>query len=185
VKLIVGLGNPGRQYEAHRHNVGFWVLDLLATRMGISLEKKFMGALTDKGRISGEDAILAKPQTFMNLSGDSVGPILRFYKLAPEDLIVVHDDIDIALGKLKLAKGSGHGGHNGVRSIIDTLGSNDFFRVRVGVGRPPQFMDSADHVLTPFLKEEMPEVERSVENAAEAVAALIEKGLERAQGTFH
>lgn len=185
MKLIVGLGNPGRQYEAHRHNVGFMVVDLLASRMGLSLEKRQMGALTDKGKLGGHDVMLVKPQTFMNLSGTSVGPIANFFKIEPEDIIVVHDDIDIALGGLKIAKGAGHGGHNGVRSLIDSLGGNDFYRVRVGVGRPPANFDSADYVLMPFAKEEMVEAEKAIENGADAIVAIIEKGISRAQNLFN
>lgn len=185
MKLIVGLGNPGRTYVAHRHNVGFSVVDLLAGRFGIEVNKRSFGALVGKGAFEGEDVLLAKPQTFMNLSGDAVGPLFRYYKLSLEQLIVIHDDIDIDFGKLKLARGAGHGGHNGVRSIVETLGENAFYRVRIGVGRPPANMDAADYVLQVFGEDEIEDAAKLIEDAADATETLMTKGLEAAQQKYH
>jgi PTH1 family peptidyl-tRNA hydrolase len=185
VKLIVGLGNPGRQYSMHRHNIGFAVVDKIAEKHGIAVEKRAFGALTGKGEIEGIDAMLAKPQTFMNLSGDAVVPLFGYYKFGVDDLVVIHDDVDIALGEMKLAKGAGPGGHNGVKSIIDTLGDNGFYRIRLGVGRPPEFMDTADYVLTPFTEEEEKVKDQLIENAVSALEMLLTKGLSFAQGRYH
>lgn len=185
VKIIVGLGNPGGSYRWHRHNVGFQVVDVLGERHGIEVKKRSRGALIGSGGIGREAVILAKPQTFMNVSGDAVGPLIRYYKLAAEDLIVVHDDLDIVLGNLKLAFAAGHGGHNGVKSIIDEIGSGDFYRCRVGIGRPPAGMNAADYVLMNFSEDEGEAARKSVETAADAVRLLIEKGLAAAQRRYH
>jgi len=185
VKLIVGLGNPGKSYAAHRHNVGFGVIDLMADRLGIEVKQRSFGALTGKGELERERIILAKPQTFMNLSGDAACPLLRYYKLPDEELIVIHDDIDIELGRLKIARGAGHGGHNGVRSIVEALGDNDFYRVRMGIGRPTGKMDAADYVLRAFDEDETATAEKMIINAADAVGVLITEGLEAAQQRYH
>lgn len=185
MKLIVGLGNPGKLYEGHRHNIGFSVVDVLGKRHGIEIKKRSFGALVGSGAIGKEAVILAKPQTFMNVSGDAVGPLIRYYKLGPEDLIVVHDDLDINLGNLKIPLGAGHGGHNGVKSIMDAVGSGDFFRVRVGIGRPPAVMDAVDYVLQNFAADERALAEGATESAADAVEFLIEKGLAAAQQKYH
>jgi PTH1 family peptidyl-tRNA hydrolase len=185
MKLICGLGNPGRAYAKHRHNIGFKVVDELAKRHDVAVEKKAFGAKIGSGSLSKGPVIFAKPQTFMNLSGTAVSPLFGYYRCSLEDLIVVHDDIDLEVGRIKIAKGSGHGGHNGVKSIIDELGRNDFYRVRVGVGRPPEGMDPADYVLNPFTKEDAAKLEEMVAQAADAVEILIEKGLQLAQQKFH
>ncbi len=185
MKLICGLGNPGRAYAKHRHNIGFLIVDELAGRLGIEISKKAFGAKMGIGKFDGEPVILAKPQTFMNLSGNAVSPLAGFYKCSFKDLIVIHDDIDLDAGRLKLSLGSGHGGHNGVKSIIDELGGNGFYRIRVGVGRPPAGMDPADYVLHPFSKEEKEKVQEIVAEAANAVEELIKKGLESAQQKYH
>lgn len=185
MKLIVGLGNPGRSYSSHRHNVGFCVVDILAKRLGIDVEKRSFGALIGKGKMDGEDVILAKPQTFMNLSGDAAGPLLRYYKLDTDDLIVVHDDVDIDFGNLKIAKGAGHGGHNGVRSIAEALGDKGFYRIRMGVGRPQGCIDTADYVLQSFTGEERVTADSMITEAADAVEALLKEGLEKAQTKYH
>ncbi|MFH0799643.1 MAG: aminoacyl-tRNA hydrolase [Pseudomonadota bacterium] len=183
--MIAGLGNPGRSYARHRHNAGFMVLDLLGRRHGIEISRKSFGALVGSGAIGGEAVILAKPQTFMNLSGDSVAPLLRYYRLGKEDLIVVHDDLDIDVGKLKLSQGAGHGGHNGIRSIFENIGASDFSRVRVGIGRPPAGMDGASYVLHPFGEEEAGDVEDAMALAADSVEMLVAKGLAAAQQKYH
>lgn len=185
MKLIVGLGNPGRSYEANRHNIGFRVIDLLAGRHGIDVSKRSFGALVGSGSIGGTGVLLVKPQTFMNLSGDAVMPIVGFYKLPLDQMIAVHDDIDIDLGRMKLAIGAGHGGHNGIRSIIDALGENEFLRVRVGVGRPPAGMDAADYVLHDFDNLEIEVAERMICEAADATEMLIREGLLAAQQKHH
>lgn len=185
MKLIAGLGNPGRSYSRHRHNVGFLVLGELARRHGISVAKRSFGAEIGMGSMCGESVILAAPMKYMNVSGEPVRDILGYYKLGADSLIVVHDDIDIELGRIKIAKGAGHGGHNGVRSIIEKLGDKDFLRIRVGVGRPPEGMDGADYVLAPFHEEDAEIVRRSVEEASDAVELIMEEGLAAAQQKYH
>lgn len=185
MKMIVGLGNPGKEYQNHRHNAGFMVVDALAKRHGMEISRRSFGALVGSGVIEKEAVIIAKPMTFMNLSGDSVGGLLRFYKLEVEDLMVVHDDIDIGFGRLKLATSGGHGGHNGIRSIIDNLGESGFMRVRMGVGRPPDDVDPASFVLSNFSKDEKKIFENLVETSADAVEFIILKGLSAAQQKFH
>lgn len=185
MKLVCGLGNPGRAYAKHRHNIGFHIIDELAKRHDIPVAKKAFAAKVGIGKIADEQIVLAKPQTFMNLSGNAVSPLFGYYKCSFKDLIVIHDDIDLDVGRLKLASGSGHGGHNGVRSIIEELGGNGFYRVRVGVGRPPAGIDPADYVLHPFHKEEKKKILEIVVEAADAVEELIKKGLEFAQQKYH
>jgi PTH1 family peptidyl-tRNA hydrolase len=185
VKLIAGLGNPGRSYNRHRHNVGFMVVDALAARHEIGVEKKSFGALIGSGAAAGESVILAKPQKYMNLSGVPVAMLLRYYKLDADSLIVVHDDLDIECGRIKLMRSAGPGGHNGISSIIDELGHKDFIRVRVGVGRPPENVDGADYVLAPISKDQKEAMGRAIEDAADAVELIIEKGLEAAQHKYH
>lgn len=185
MRLIVGLGNPGRSYSSHRHNIGFDVVDFLAGEMGVSIEKKSFGALLGEGSLNSEKVFLAKPQGYMNLSGESVAPIMGYYKISRNDLIVVHDDVDLELGRIKVSMGAGHGGHNGVRSIIDHLGNNDFFRIRAGVGRPPEHWDTADYVLAPFSPEEKKLAADVVKLATDAIKILIAEELEAAQRKFH
>jgi len=185
MKLIVGLGNPGRAYAKHRHNIGFFVIDEISGRANIAVTKKAFGAKIGQGKLSSVPVLFAKPQTFMNLSGTAVSPLLGYYRCYLKDLIVIHDDIDLAVGRIKIGFGSGHGGHNGIRSIIEELGSPDFYRIRIGVGRPPEGVDSADYVLHPFPKEERKQVEDVIRRAATAVEYLIEKGLQFAQQKYH
>jgi PTH1 family peptidyl-tRNA hydrolase len=185
VKLIAGLGNPGRKYSRHRHNVGFFVVDELARRHGIEGGRRSFEAQVGSGSIAGKSVLLVKPETFMNLSGEAVGPLLRYYRLSLGDLIVVHDDLDIEPGRLKLVKAAGHGGHNGVASIIEVLGDNAFTRVRVGIGRPPEGIDGANYVLSPFGTEEGAVMEAAVGRAADAVEMILAKGLAAAQQAYH
>src|SRR4051812_21182127 len=150
--LVVGLGNPGKEYAAHRHNVGFMAVDELASRVrAVSFRDKFSGEYA-KAEIAGEPAILLKPMTFMNESGRSVQPAMAFFKVAPKDLIVLHDELDLPFGDVRLKMGGGHAGHNGLRSIMASVGNGDFGRVRVGIGRPPPGFrgDVADYVLSGF-----------------------------------
>lgn len=155
IKLIVGLGNPGRQYERTRHNVGFLFLDLLADDLNSvwSNESKFQGLLA-QGKIAHSPLILLKPSTFMNLSGQSVGKVARYYKLQPEEILVVHDELDFNPGIVKLKKDGGHAGHNGLRDIIAHLNSNQFYRLRLGIGRPAAGKNVADFVLSAPAKSE-------------------------------
>jgi PTH1 family peptidyl-tRNA hydrolase len=155
IKLIVGLGNPGRQYERTRHNVGFLFLDVLANDLGCawSNESKFQGLLA-QGKIARSPVILLKPDTFMNLSGQAVGKVARYYKLQPEEILVVHDELDFNPGIVKLKKDGGHAGHNGLRDIIAHLNSNQFYRLRLGIGRPAAGKNVADFVLSPPAKSE-------------------------------
>lgn len=185
MKLIVGLGNPGRSYSQHRHNIGFRVIDLLAQRHGIELRKRLFQAMTGSGSIAGESVLLAEPETFMNLSGESVIPLLHFYKVELDSLIVIHDDLDIECGKLKLAARGGHGGHNGIRSLLDAAGADGFLRVRIGIGRPPVGMDPANYVLSRFPEEDRENIDNLVARAADAVEALLRDGLAKAQQQYH
>jgi PTH1 family peptidyl-tRNA hydrolase len=185
MKIIVGLGNPGKKYERTRHNAGFLVVDALARSLRFDLSQEKYHALAGKGRIGEEDVLLAKPQTYMNESGRSVGSIMRYTSAAALDLIVVHDELDLPLGTVRVKSGGGHGGHNGLRSIIDHLGAPDFIRVRVGIGRPSPGRDAADYVLSPFAQEERASAERSFERAAEAVTAIIVDGLTKAMNDYN
>lgn len=170
--LVVGLGNPGRQYERTRHNVGFMVIDLLAERAGTSFRAKYNGRFAET-RLGDARVGLLEPETYMNLSGSSVGGAVRFYKLAAEQVIVVHDDIELAPGDVRPKAGGGLKGHNGLRSLADALGSRDFLRVRVGVGRPGRGdrRDVADYVLARFEPDE--DVDGIVRSAADAVERLL------------
>ncbi|MHB0912037.1 MAG: aminoacyl-tRNA hydrolase [Armatimonadota bacterium] len=183
MKLIVGLGNPGREYHGTRHNVGFEVIDALAKRHRIQVRSRRGKALIGTGSIEGEPVILAKPTTFMNLSGQAVGDLARRHRLNAEDIVVICDDVNLPLGKLRIrAKGSA-GGHNGLKSIIHSLGTQDFPRVRVGIGTPRR--DMVDHVLSRFARAERPAVQESVEAAANAVEAILKSGIEAAMNSFN
>jgi PTH1 family peptidyl-tRNA hydrolase len=182
--LVVGLGNPGREYARHRHNVGAMVVDELARRHGASWKGKFSGQLAEI-RIGDHRVALLKPETFMNESGRSVGAAARFYKLEPDAVLVVHDEIDLGPGRLQARKGGGLAGHNGLRSITSHLRSQDFLRLRVGVGRPGRGdpRAPADYVLSPFAPDE--EADALVGRAADAVETLDAEGLERTQASFN
>src|SRR6266568_5789846 len=182
--LVVGLGNPGREYAGHRHNVGRMVVDELARRHGASWRSKFSGHLTEL-RIDDHRVGLLKPETYMNESGRSVGAAARFYKLEPDAILVVHDEIDLEPGRLQARRGGGLAGHNGLRSIAAHLGTPDFLRLRVGVGRPGRGdpRKPADYVLSNFTAEE--DADTLVARAADAVEKLDAEGLERAQAEFN
>lgn len=183
--LIVGLGNPDAEYEGTRHNVGFEIADLLAQRFGIRISDRKFKARIGRGRLGGVDCVLMKPQTFMNLSGECVGPAVGFWKLSTAGLIAVHDDLDLDVGRLKLKKGGGHGGHNGLRSMMEHLPDSEFVRVRVGIGRPPPRWDAADYVLSRFTKPERGEMDRVVERAADAIELMVREGLSRAMNVVN
>ncbi len=184
--LVVGLGNPGPQYAKTRHNLGFMVADLLAGRIGAQFKvHKRSGAEIVTGRLGHRPVVLAKPRTYMNESGRQVGPLAKFYSVEPADVIVIHDELDIDFGRIRLKVGGGEGGHNGLRSIANALGTKDFQRVRIGVGRPPGRKDPAAYVLENFATVERAEVPTICEQAADATELLIELGLEPAQNQIH
>jgi peptidyl-tRNA hydrolase, PTH1 family len=186
VKLIVGLGNPGREYAATRHNIGFMVVDRLAHKLGLAVEKKKFNALLGQGQIRSEKVLLAKPQTYMNLSGEAVTALLNWYKLEPADLIVVFDDLDLPPGKLRIRPEGSSGGHKGMESIILALGTDGFPRLRIGVGRPeiPDF-DSADYVLSRLTAGEVKIFEEAVNLAVDAICCLVGEGLETAMNEYN
>jgi len=184
--LVVGLGNPGSEYEATRHNVGFLVVDELARRHGGRFRShKRARAQVVEGRVGADRVVLAKPQTYMNDSGQAVAPLRDFYRVEIDHLVVVHDELDLPFGSLRLKLGGGDNGHNGLRSLRQSLGTGDFLRARVGVGRPPGRMDPAVFVLRGFAAAERPDVELHVGRTADAVEALLADGLERTQSAFN
>ncbi|WP_066040502.1 aminoacyl-tRNA hydrolase [Herbiconiux solani] len=187
LRLVVGLGNPGPGYAANRHNVGQMVVDELANRMRSSFKTHKANAVVAEGRIvpGGPRFVLAKPNTYMNVSGGPVNGLLKFYGIAPENLIVVHDELDIPFDTLKLKQGGGHGGHNGLRDIIAATGSADFVRVRVGIGRPPGRQQAADFVLQNFSAAEREVLPILVGEAADAVELIAGAGLTAAQLKVH
>jgi peptidyl-tRNA hydrolase, PTH1 family len=183
--LIVGLGNPDREYAANRHNAGFMVVDELARRVGgLSFRAKFGGLLAD-ARVGGERAALLKPQSFMNCSGQVVAPAARYFDVPPANLVVVHDELDLDFGRIKVKVGGGHGGHNGLRSIFADLGTQDFVRVRLGIGRPPPRMEGADYVLQNFSRAEAKELPFLLAEAADAVELILQAGVTSAMNRFN
>ncbi|MBB5153602.1 aminoacyl-tRNA hydrolase [Saccharopolyspora phatthalungensis] len=185
VALIVGLGNPGPRYAGNRHNIGFLVADELADRVGGKFKAHKAGAEVVEGRLAGARAVLVKPRSFMNLSGGPVAGAVHFYKTPPESLIVIHDELDLPFGTIRLKRGGGENGHNGLRSISKSVGTRDYLRVRFGVGRPPGRMDPADYVLKDFSGTERKELAYFIDVCADAVETLVTDGLEAAQNRFH
>ena len=183
--LLVGLGNPGPKYQSTRHNIGFQVIDRLASRAGASPSRAKLGAEITEGRLGGERVLLCKPMEFMNVSGQAVVRAARFWKIAPAQTVVVHDELDVAFGRLKLAGSGGHGGHNGLRSIIAESGTSDFARVRFGISRPPAGWDAADYVLADFTAAERAALPELEERAAAAVEAIVGGGLTAAMNRFN
>jgi peptidyl-tRNA hydrolase, PTH1 family len=188
--LIVGLGNPGPQYSATRHNIGFMVTDELARRAGSRLARhKRAQALAAEGTLglpgANASVVLVEPQSFMNASGGPVKALMQFYGVKVEQLIVVHDELDIAFDAIRVKQGGGDGGHNGLKSIRQALGTGDFLRVRVGIGRPPGRQDPADFVLSPFGAGERAQLPLLVDRAADAVESLVFSGLEATQNAFN
>lgn len=185
--LVAGLGNPGPGYAHNRHNVGQMVLDELAVRVGGSFKAHKSRAQVLEGRlgIGGPRVVLAKPATYMNLAGGPVSSLAKFYSLDPAHVIAIHDEIDIPFNTVKLKLGGGEGGHNGLRDISKALSTKDYYRVRVGVGRPPGRMDTADYVLKDFGTVEKKDLPFLIDDAADAAELLIREGLEAAQGKFH
>lgn len=183
--LIVGLGNPGRDYRHHRHNVGFLLLDRLAQDLGLCFSRRKAKALVAEGRLAGRRAILAKPQTFMNLAGQSVGPLVRFFQVPLPCLLVVCDDLDLPRGVLRFRPGGGSAGHRGLRSIFETLGSQDFPRLRIGIGRPPASMDPADYVLQDLNRDEREVISSAIARGIEGIHLFVEQGIEAAMNRFN
>jgi peptidyl-tRNA hydrolase, PTH1 family len=184
---VVGLGNPGPGYAGHRHNVGQMALAELADRLGATFKTHKANATVAEGRVApgGAKLVLAKPNTFMNLSGGPVAALLRFYSLEPSRLIVLHDELDLPFDTVRLKSGGGHGGHNGIRDVAAAIGTPDFARVRIGIGRPPGRQDAADFVLTAFGKAEREVLPSLLADAVDATELLIAEGLQAAQQRFH
>lgn len=185
VSLIVGLGNPGREYAETRHNIGFQVVSLLAERHALKFSRMQHEALVASGRIGNTRVILAKPQSWMNNSGRAVGPLVKFYKVELARLLVVYDDLDRPSGTLRFRMEGGHGGHNGMKSIISRIGSQDFPRLRVGIGRPPGRMDPAAYVIEPFGRDEATAMDMSRERAADAIECFLSDGIVAAMNRFN
>ncbi len=185
MKLVAGLGNPGRQYAGTRHNVGFEVIDELAKRHGVGFEAAPADALMGKWRRDGEIVLLVKPLTFMNLSGVAAGQLMRYFKIDVPDLLVICDDVNLPLGRLRVRAAGSDGGHNGLRSMADELGTMDYSRLRIGVGRGDERRDLADHVLAGFAPEEQPGVNDAVTRAADAVECWVLDGLAKTMNVFN
>ncbi|MFR2518374.1 aminoacyl-tRNA hydrolase [Peptostreptococcus stomatis] len=183
--IIVGLGNPGKKYEHTRHNAGFDVLDILAEEYGIKIDKIKHKALIGEGRIGSEKVVLVKPQTYMNLSGESVQSVFQFYKVDMDHLIVVYDDIDLDIGKLRIRKKGSAGSHNGMKSIIKCLGSQEFPRVRVGVSRPDPNRDLADFVLSRVSKDQAEDMKSGLEKAVKTVEEIIRTDIDMAMNKYN
>lgn len=183
--LVVGLGNPGRKYDRTRHNAGFVVVERLAQRWGIDPERKQLGALVGDGRVREVPTLIARPQSFMNLSGQPTRALMDFYKVHVRDVLVVHDDVDLPFGAVRVKSGGGHGGHNGLRDLNRLLGSPEYGRVRVGVGRPPEGWDTADYVLGGWTPTESSELPNIVETACDALEMALTAGIVAAMNQFN
>jgi PTH1 family peptidyl-tRNA hydrolase len=186
--LVVGLGNPGKEYEQTRHNTGFRVIDRLSKDLGIPVSKGLCRALIGQGNIDDHKIILAKPQTFMNLSGDSVLELVRWFKIEMDHLVVIYDDLDLETGQLRIRPKGNSGGHKGMESVINRLGTTEFARIRIGIGRPNQLFtekSASDYVLSPVPGEERETVDRAILGAAEAVEMIIKSGPEAAMNKYN
>lgn len=182
--MIVGLGNPGSRYAHHRHNVGYQCVDYMAERQGISISRKRFQALYGDGTLDDRRVILAKPLTFMNESGQAVGPLSRWYKIAPPQILVIYDDLDLPLGKVRVRPGGSSGGHHGIESVIEGLGSRDFGRIRVGIGRPEQG-DPIDYVLNDFGRDQAPAIEKTYDLVEQIVLCFLHQGIKEAMNLFN
>ncbi len=183
--IVIGLGNPGTKYAANRHNIGFMVIDYLSRMHNVKVNKIKFKALLGECRIGDEKIIFAKPQTYMNLSGESVLDIVSFYKIPMENLILVYDDIDLDTGIIRIRSKGSSGTHNGMKSIIYLLNKDDFPRVRVGIGNPPSYMDLADYVTSDFTKDEIPIMEKAIIKAAESIEEIVKNGTYAAMNKFN
>lgn len=185
MELIVGLGNPGKEYEASRHNIGFLVLNRLARTHGIPLQERKYKSRWGRGEIEGHPVILAKPRTYMNSSGDAVKLLLAPFSLTANQLIVIHDDLDLPFGRIKIKEKGGNGGHKGIQSIMHAIGSGDFLRIKVGIGRPPGGLDAADYVLQPFDRAEKQLLGEAIALAQEALELLLKADLQAAMNRYN
>lgn len=185
MRLVVGLGNPGGRYEDSPHNAGFWICDRLCERNPLGAEAKKFKGLFRRGRIAGQDVGVLKPQTYMNLSGESVAEALRYLPVELSDLLVVYDEMDLPVGRLRLRPHGGHGGHNGMRSIIECIGSRDFPRIRLGVGRPPGKASATQHLLSRVRAEQREQLTDAVQRAVEATEAILGQGIQAAMNRFN
>lgn len=185
MKLIIGLGNPGKDYQDTRHNVGFMTIDKISDKWTIPVQQNKFRAIVGEGRIGTERVLLVKPQTYMNLSGESVGEILRFYKLTPDDLIVIYDDLDLPLGQIRLREKGSAGGHNGIKSLIAHLGTEQFKRIKIGISRPDQKSRVRDFVLSTFSKDEKPIIEEAITLAAEASVMSLSESFLKVISHYH
>ena len=185
LRLVVGLGNPGNTYKRTRHNVGFMVIDQISEGFSIALVKQKFGTIYGRGSIDDINVILIKPMVFMNRSGPQVQKITRYYRILSEDVLVVHDDIDLAFGRIKIKEKGGDGGHKGVRSIIDAFGGGDFVRLRIGVGRPDAGISAADHVLGRFKSDENKVLDQIINAARDAVVTILCKGAKEGMDRFN
>jgi PTH1 family peptidyl-tRNA hydrolase len=183
--IIIGLGNPTREYQATRHNIGFDVITRISDDNNIPLDFKKHKAICGRGFMEGEKVILAQPQTYMNLSGESVRELVDFYKVTPQEVIVIYDDISLEPGQLRLRSKGSAGGHNGIKSIISHLGTQEFPRIKVGVGDKPAGYDLADYVLSRFKAEEQPIIRDAIKKSSEAVKSIIKDGMESAMNIYN
>ena len=183
--LVIGLGNPGRKYQGNRHNIGFMLVDRLAARLGVVFSRVEFKALVTKGEYQDKKIILAKPQTFMNLSGNSAASLVHYYKIPLSQIILIYDDVDLPLGALRIRPGGGSGGHKGMASTIEQLGTQDFPRMRIGIDRPPGRMPVPDYVLQDFSKGDKAIVESSLERGVEAVLLFVSQGLDPAMNHYN
>ena len=185
MKIIVGLGNPGIKFRKNRHNAGFMALDKAAEETGIDIKTRKFDSVIGRGLIGKKEAILAKPQTFVNLSGQAVSKLVNFYKMDLEDLVVVYDDADIEFGRIKVKKSGKSGGHNGIESIIDALGNENFSRIRIGIGRSIHCEDLKKYVLGNFNKLEMSKFDEILSRVLDAVVMIVKDGIDKAMNTFN
>jgi PTH1 family peptidyl-tRNA hydrolase len=183
--MVIGLGNPGAEYENTRHNAGFMVVDLLAENLRVSYWKDEAGAKVGLVRFGADDLVIVKPQTFVNLSGKAAAKLVQAYEVDVGEIIVIHDDLDLPEETVRVKRGGGHGGHNGLRSLTDALGTGDFMRVRLGIGRPPGRQDPADFVLEPMRREAAERLADALPHAAQAVLHILEGGIESAMQEYN
>jgi len=185
MKIIAGLGNPGSEYEKTKHNVGFMFVDALAEKLGVTDWKDKFDAKIGETRIGVEKVLLVKPQTYMNESGQAIGPLMNFYKLDVEDLIVVHDDMDIPAGTIRIRKKGSAGGHNGIKSVLAHVGDEHFARVRIGIGRPLPGWTVVNHVLAPFVPEDVPKIDEAIKYLVPAVECIVTDDVDKAMNQYN
>ena len=185
MKLVVGLGNPGKQYEATKHNIGFMVIDAIADSASHTPWREEQKAEVCSINVAGEKVLLVKPQTFMNASGESVGPLMRYYKIDPSDVYCIYDDMDLPVGKLRIRPNGSSGGHTGIKSLISHIGTENFPRFRVGIGRPLPQWTVIDHVLAPFSEENQEKVQKGIKDTVKAVLGTLEVGIDKGMNQFN